>query len=120
MDGARALRWARFSGVNLDPCKTPHRGASEDNASRVSINVLLVFGFSPLEMENKERTREIHFFLILPFKQGPDHLAWPVSALSRARPYFTPNHRSLGEQCTTPWGTDGCPISQGPTGAAQT
>lgn len=92
MDGAWALRWARFSGYNLDPCETSPKGASEDNTLSLSINVLLALGLSPLEMVNKERTREINFFLILPFEQGPDPGLWPVSAPSQARPYFTPNH----------------------------
>lgn len=120
MDAARTLWWARFSGCNLESSKTPPTEASQDNTLSSSINVLLAFGPSPLEMANKERTREINFFLILPFQQGPDPRLLPVPAPSRARPYFTLNHQFLGEQGTTPWGMDGHPISRESTAAVQT
>lgn len=83
MDGARAPRWARFSGGKHGSRQSSSQRGLEDNAFCRSINVLLAFDLSPLEMVNKERTREINFFLILPLEQGPDPLVWPVSALSR-------------------------------------
>ena len=61
----------------------PHLVARGKSHGFSRISVLLAFDLSPLEMANKERTREINFFLILPFEQGPDPLVWPVSALSR-------------------------------------
>lgn len=91
-------------GVQPRFLQTPPREASEDNTLSPSINVLLAFGPSPLEMANKERTREINFFLILPFQQGPDPRLRPVLAPSRARPYFMLNHQFLGEQGTYPMG----------------
>lgn len=58
------------------------REASGDNTLSLSINVLLTPGLPPLGMANKEKTREISFFLILPSELGPD----PGFGLLQLRP----------------------------------